>query len=156
MKKLNGKFLQIRMNGHTIALSTNCSLNVNTQYASDSKTKDEAAGPSSGDAEWVDWSISAEAIIGVSATQQLTASALLDLQLALTEVDVECFVAADGAAAVPEGDWQNMTDALKEYGWMPYGGKATIESTTANGPQEGKATFSVQLKAAGKLEKITA
>ena len=153
MKKIKGKFLQLRIDGHTVALSTNCSLQTTTQYSSDDKTKDESMGPSSGTAEWVDWSMSVDALVGVSADQQLTHEQLLDYQLSLTELDAEFFLAANAKGDVPKGDWT--PDQAKDMGVARYGGKATIESINTNAPGEGKASFSVNLKAAGILQKIT-
>lgn len=152
MKKIKGKFLQLRIGGHTVALSTNCSLQTTTQYSSDDKTKDEAMGPSSGTAEWVDWNMSADALMGISSEQQLTHEQLLDYQLALTELDAEFFLAADAKGDVPAGDWT--PDQAKNVGVGRFGGKVTIESINANAPNEGNASFSVNLKAAGKLAKI--
>lgn len=153
MKKIKGKFLQLRIGGHTIALSTSCSLQTTTQYSNDDKTKDEAMGPSSGTAEWVDWNMSADALMGISSEQQLTHEQLLDYQLALTELDAEFFLAANAKGDVPTGDWT--PDQAKDVGVGRFGGKVTIESINANAPSEGYASFSVNLKAAGKLSRIT-
>lgn len=153
MKKVKGKFLQLRLGGHTIALSTNCSLQTTTQYSSDAKTKDDAMGPTSGDAEWVDWSINVDALVGVSDDAQLTEMQLRDYQLDLAELDAEFFMVKDGDGAVPEGDWTPDTAASSGVG--RYGGKVTIESINTNAPTEGKASFSVGLKAASHLKKIT-
>ena len=156
MKKTPGKFLQVRVGGHTIALSTSCSLQTTTQYASDSKTKDEAKGPSSGDAEWVDWTLSADAVSGASEATQLTEAALRRYQLALTELDVEFLLVANGDGKVPEGDWQpENVQQVKEWGFLPLAGKATIESINTNAPAEGKATFSINFKAASTLAEVT-
>lgn len=156
MKKIKGKYLQIRVDGHTIALSTNCSFQTTTQYSSDSKTKDEAMGPSSGDAEWVDWTMSCDSLVGVSSASQLTEAKLRRLQLQLKEVDIECFLAANGDAKVPEGDWVPETpEALEQAGFSRWGGKATIESINTGAPAEGKASFSVSFKAASVLAEIT-
>ena len=108
----------------------------------------------SGNAEWVDWSMSVDALMGVSESSQLTHSQLIDYQLALTELEVEFFLAADAAGSVPEGDWT--PDKAADMGVARYGGKATIESVNANGPTEGSASFSVNLKAASPLVKLTA
>ena len=153
MKKIKGKYLQVRANGHTIALSTNCSFQATTQYSSDEKTKDEGKGPGGDEPEWVDWNMSADALMGVSSKQQLTHAQLLDLQLSLEKLDVEFFLAADASGDVPEGDWT--PDMAEGMGVARYGGKATIESINANAPNEGNASFSVNFKAAAKLGKIT-
>lgn len=153
MKKIKGKYLQVRADGHTVALSTNCSLQTTTQYASDEKTKDEARGPESGNAEWVDWSMSVDALMGVSEASQLTHAQLIDYQLACTELEVEFFLAANAAGDVPVGDWT--PDKAAEMGVARYGGKATIENVNTNGPNAGKASFSVNFKAASILKKIT-
>lgn len=145
--------MQVRANGHTIALSTSCSLNTTTQYSSDSKTKDEAIGPGGDEPEYVDWSLNGDSLIGISAAEQLTYEQLMDLQLSLTVLDVEFFLAADGAGAVPDGDWT--PDKAADYGFAPYGGKATIESISANAPTDGKASYSVAFKPASALKKIT-
>lgn len=152
MKKLKGKFWQLRANGHTIGLSTSGSLQTTTQYSSDEKTKDEAKGPESGTAEWVDWSANVDALMGVSEASQLTYAQLMDLQLSLTELDLEFFIAANASGDVPEGDWT--PDTATEWGAARYGGKVTIESISSNGPNEGNASFTVNFKAAGKLNKI--
>ena len=154
MKKLKGKYLQVRANGHTVALSTNCSLQTTTQYSSDEKTKDEEKGPGNDEAEWVDWTMSVDALVGISRESQLTHAQLLEYQLALTKLDVELFLVADGDGEVPEGDWT--PDLAEQWGFARFGGKATIESINTNGPNEGKASFSVNLKAASILKKIIA
>lgn len=153
MKKVKGKFLQLRFGGHTIALSTSCSLQTTTQYSSDAKTKDEALGPSSGDAEWVDWTMSVEALVGVSSAEQLTEAKLRRLQLNLAELDAEFFLAANGKGSVPSGDWT--PDNAEEMGVARFGGKVTIESISTNAPTEGNASFSVNFKAASPLVEIT-
>lgn len=153
MKKFDGKWLQVRASGHTVALSNNCSMQTTTQYSSGEKTKDEEKGPDPGDPEYVDWTINVDALMGVSEQSQLTYSQLIDLQLSLVKLDVEFFLAANGGGAVPDGDWTPET--AEAMGMARYGGKATIESVNANGPAEGKASFSVSLKAAGVLKKIT-
>ena len=154
MKKVKGKSLQLRLGGHTIALSTNCSLLTTTQYSSDAKTKDDAKGPSSGDAEWVDWTMTADALVGISDEAQLTEEQLRDYQLDLVELDAEFFMVKDGDGAVPEGDWT--TDTAASSGVARRGGKVTIESINTNAPNEGKASFTVNFKAASPLKKITA
>lgn len=153
MKKIKGKFLQVRANGHTIALSTNCSLQTTTQYSNDEKTKDEEKGPDPGDPEYVDWTINVDALMGASEQSQLTYSQLIDLQLSLVKFDVEFFLVANGEGAVPDGDWT--PEKAEAVGMARYGGKAIIESVNASGPAEGKASFNVSLKAAGVLKKIT-
>ena len=156
MKKVKGKFLQLRLDGHTIALSTSCSLQTTTQYSSDAKTKDEAMGPSSGDAEWVDWTMSCDALVGASAAEQLTEAQLRRYQLQLKELDAEFFMAANGDAKVPEGDWvPESAAAIALAGFARFGGKVTIESINTNAPVEGKASFSVSFKAASPLAEIT-
>lgn len=154
MKKVKGKFLQLRLGGHTVALSTSCSLQTTTQYASDAKTKDDALGPASGEAEWVDWTMNVDALVGVSDDAQLTEAQLRDYQLELAELDAEFFMVQDGDSAVPEGDWT--PDTAQQSGVGRFGGKVTIESINTNAPNEGKASFSVDLKAASPLKKITA
>lgn len=154
MKKLKGKSIMLRVDNKTIVCATSCSLSVTTQFE-DSKTKDDAEGPSN-EPTWVDWTMSSENMVGVDEKEpaRMTYEKLLDLQLEKTVVELSMDLMLDSEGAAPEGDWQKDTAVPK--GWASYGGRAYIESVQVNAPNEGKVTFSVNFKPAGSLAKITA
>lgn len=142
----------LRVDGHTIALATSCSLNVTTQFE-DARTKDDAEGPQN-EPTWVDWSANSENMVGVDEKEpvQLTYSKLLELQLSKTAVELSVDLVTNPDGAVPEGDWEPDTSTV--YGFAAYGGKAYIESVNLNAPSDGKSTISVAFKPAGLLKKI--
>ena len=153
MAKINGKALRTRVNGHTIALATSCSLQTTAQM-SDSKTKDDPVGPHN-DVEYVDWTINSENILGANEgidTQEVY-DTLMEFHLSGTEVDVSVELMANATEAVPAGDWT--PEKTQNKAFSPYGGKALIESVQLNAPVEGKATVSVSFKANSTLKKIT-
>ena len=152
--KLSGKSIMIRVDGKTIALATSCSLNVTTQVT-DSKTKDDAVGPT-GEFDYADWNMSSENLVGANdgVTGQMLSDELLALQLAGTEVDVSTELITDSKNAVPESDWMPANPAART-GFTPYGGKALIESFQLNAPVDGKASASINFKGVSPLAKVT-
>ena len=153
MTKIKGKALQLRVNNQTIALATSCSLNTTTQVV-DSRTKDDASGPA-GDFDYVDWNASSENVIGYNegVTAEHVYSSLMDLQLSGTVIDLSMELMANAAGKVPQGGWTPEAEANKAF--VPYGGKALIESVNISAPADGNATVSVNFKAVGPLERIT-
>ena len=150
--KIKGKAFQVRVNGHTIALSTQCSFSTTTQ-TSESKTKDDPVGPSS-EFEFIDWTVSSNSGVGKNdnVTAQMLYAQLLELQLAGTQVDVIIDLVANAKGAVPSGDWHS--DSSLDDIFVPYTGKAWVD-LNMDAPAEGNATLSVTFKAAGPLSKYS-
>lgn len=144
----------LRVGGKTIALATSCSLNTTTQV-SDSRTKDDANGPA-GDFEWVDWTASSDNVVGANdnVTNEVVYAQLLEMQLGGTIVELSMDLVLNATGAIPTEGWAKDTATSKAF--VPYGGKALIESLNLSAPQEGNATVSVNFKAVGPLAKVTA
>lgn len=153
MTKIKGKAFQVRVNGHTIALSTQCSFNTTTQ-TSESKTKDDPVGPGS-DFEFIDWTVSSNSVVGKNdkVTAQMLYAQLLELQLAGEQVEVIVDLVANATGAIPSNDW--LSDSSMKDVFTPYCGQAWVD-LNMDAPTEGNATLSVTFKAAGPLTKYTA
>lgn len=144
----------LRVGGKTIALATSCSLNTTTQI-SDSRTKDDANGPS-GEFESVDWTASSDNIVGANdnVSNEVVYAQLLEMQLNGTIVELSMDLVLNAAGAIPTEGWAKETATNKAF--VPYGGRALIESLNLSAPQEGNATVSINFKAVGSLAKVTA
>ena len=152
--KLSGKSIMMRVNNKTLALATSCSLNVTTQVT-DSKTKDDAVGPT-GEFDYADWNMSSENLVGANdgVTGQMLSDELLALQLAGTKVEVSVDLMANSTSSVPSSDWLPENPATKT-GFTPYGGEALIESFQLNAPVDGKASVSINFKGVSPLVRVT-
>lgn len=152
--KLSGKSIMMRVNDKTIALATSCSLNVTTQVT-DSKTKDDAVGPT-GEFAYADWNMSSENLVGANdgVTGQMLSDELLALQLAGTKVGISVELMANSTSSVPSSDWSPENPTTKT-GFTPYGGEALIESFQMNAPVDGKASVSINFKGVSPLAKVT-
>lgn len=152
--KLSGKSIMMRVNDKTIALATSCSLNVTTQVT-DSKTKDDAVGPT-GEFAYADWNMSSENLVGANdgVTGQMLSDELLALQLAGTKVGISVDLMANSTSSVPDSDWSPENPTIRT-GFTPYGGEALIESFQLNAPVDGKASVSINFKGVSPLAKVT-
>lgn len=148
--KVKGKSLMIRLGGHTIALSTNCTFDC-TLNTLDGKTKqDNGANDIPDD---ITWSVSCESLLGMNAgTEQHTYATLMELFLAKQRVEVEVMLAGNTIGAVPLGDWKPGPYTSK--GFTPYGGEALIKSLSLSGDTGNSAKISIQLSGQGELRKI--
>ena len=152
--KLSGKSIMMRVNNKTLALATSCSLNVTTQVT-DSKTKDDAVGPT-GEFDYADWNMSSENLVGANdgVTGQMLSDELLALQLAGTKVEISVDLMANSTSSVPSSDWSPENPTTKT-GFTPNGGEALIESFQLNAPVDGKASVSINFKGVSPLAKVT-
>ena len=140
----------IRLGGHTIALSTNCSFEC-TMNTLDARTKDDVGAVEK--PEYVTWNISCESLLGINeGTEQLTHSQLMRLFLAGTPVEVEVMLASGASGAVPPSDWSPGPSAMK--GFTPYAGTALIKSLSLTGEASGNAKINIQLGGQGELREV--
>lgn len=148
--KVNGKSLMIRLGGHTIALSTNCTFDC-TLNTLDAKTKqDNGANEVPDD---ISWSISCDSLLGVNpGTEQQTYSTLMDLFISKEPVDVEVMLAGNVKHGLTGSDWAPGLQQSK--GFTPYGGKALIKSISLSGDSGSKAQIKIQLSGQGEPKKI--
>ena len=145
---LKGRSLMVFISNGTslipVALSTNCTISLNTE-TSDSKTKDDGVWGAQ-EISGLTWEISNESLHTVDTrTIDWTYDAQFEKMVAGNPVDV-CFGVPTNAN----------TTGLPDAGWTSpgtYTGKATITSLELNGPVDGDATVSVSLTGYGALTK---
>ena len=148
--KVRGKALMIRVNGATVALATNCVLDVTLQTL-DARTKSDDGACEVG--EFISFTLTSESVVGKNpGTPQHTQSTLMELLRSMQPVDVEVMLAANAALAVPGTDWAPGMMALK--GFQSYGGKALVKQVTTSGDVSGDGKLSVQLGGQGALVPI--
>lgn len=149
--KEDGKNLQVFLDGKAVALSTSCSFSITAQFA-DAKTKDDPVGPYA-EFDYADWSVSTESIYGVN--DGVTSEVIADtLEMYAAEGRVLSLTferVMDGRGKVPQSGWRPNRGEGVSRGWQ---GQAYIESVTVNAPAQGKATVSVNFKAAGPISRV--
>lgn len=153
MAKYKGKGLQLRANGQTIALATDCSVNTTTRFV-DGLTKDDEEG--FGDEfDGVDWTANSNNLVGYNenVTTELVYDSLMELQENGTLVELTIEKMTDASGKIPEGGWLPSTETDRAF--SARGGKAFIESIQLNAPASGNATISISFKGKSKLTKLT-
>ena len=149
MQKIKGKALMIRIAGRTIALATNCQLQMSANIT-ETRTKDDAIGPA-GELDSLYWSMSSDNDVGVNEeldTIQYTHLELSRIMLAGEKITVEFTPVSDYEGAIPAEDWAGVVD-LTSVGC--YSGLALIDSLSLSAPSEGDATLSVNFRGVGRL-----
>lgn len=140
----------LRLGGHTVALSTSCSLERSANLL-DARVKTSAG--TSQVVEDITWNITCDSLLGINAdTEQHTYATLMALMDAGAPVDVEVFLASNAHKAVPAGDWVPGPSASK--GFAPYGGKALISSLSLTGDATSNAKLRISLSGQGLLQRI--
>lgn len=140
----------IRVNGATVALATNCVLDVALQTL-DARTKSDDGAYEVG--EFISFSITSESVVGKNpGTTQHTHSTLMELLRSMQPVDVEVMLAANVEGAVYGEDWK--PGPMTRKGFQSYGGKALVKQVTTSGDVSGDSKLSVQLGGQGALVPI--
>lgn len=148
--KVDGKALQLRLAGATIALATDCSIEDSLELI-DARVKEDV-GTYNEPGE-ITTTISSESLLGVNAgTVQHTYAKLRSMMRARQLVDVEFFLAANAWEALALQDWVRGPERTK--GFEAVSGRAYIRSLRLAGGVQGKAAISVQLTVQGELESM--
>lgn len=145
--KVDGKALQLRLAGATIALATDCSIEDSLELIDARVKEDVGAHNEPGD---ITTTISSESLLGINAgTVQQTYAKLRTMMRLRQLVDVELFLAANAWEALALQDWARGPERTK--GFEAVAGKAYIRSLRLAGGVQGKAKISVQLAVQGEL-----
>lgn len=146
--KVRGKWLMIRIDGRTVALATNCAIDVVLQTI-DARTKSDAGAYEV--ADYISFTMNSESVVGMTDDTQVTHAVLMEMMHRKQPVDVEVMIAANATLGKPAGrDWTPGPTA--EKGFRGYGGRALIKQLTINAATDGNATMTVQLSGIGELE----
>lgn len=146
--KIYGRHLMIRVNGHTIALATSCSMET-TAATFDARTKRDTGARDV--VSNITWSMRSTSCVGYNAdTTQETYTSLLRAHLTGATVQAEFILAAKDVSGLVTSDWQlsNTTD------FVPVAGTAIIKSIAVNAEVNGYASFNVELMGQGLLKTI--
>lgn len=148
--KVNGKGLMLRLGGKTVALATDCSMDLSLELI-DAKTKDDVgAKDEAGD---VAGTLSTDALLGINeGKNQQTFATLFAAFIAKQEVSFEAMIAAGAEGALSGEDWAVGVDSA--VGFARYGGSALITALKLSGSVQGKAKYSVQLKTQGAISAL--
>lgn len=138
----------IRVNGHTIALATSCSMET-TAATFDARTKRDSGARDV--VSNITWSMRSTSCVGCNAdTTQETYTSLLRAHLTGATVQAEFILAAKDASGLITGDWQ----PSEATGFVPVAGTAIIKSIAVNAEVNGYASFNVELMGQGPLTTI--
>lgn len=145
--KVDGKALMLRLDGKTIALSTDCAADFVLELF-DAKTKDDVgACDVAGD---ITGTLSTSALVGVNdGKYQQTFATLMTLFLTRQEVEFEMMLAANYRDELRGSDWAPGADTIQ--GFARVGGKVKITALQLSGKVAGKASYSAQMKLQGHL-----
>lgn len=145
--KVEGKYLMVRVDGHTVALATSCQFEASLNTLDGRTLDDEAADDI---ADYISWSVNCDNLLGKNpGTEQHTHSTLMRLFLEKKRVTIEVMLAAGALQGLTDSDWQPGPYASK--GFAPVGGTALIKSLSAKGDSGSKAALSIQLAGQGAL-----
>lgn len=148
--KVNGKGLMLRLGGKTVALATDCSMDLSLELI-DAKTKDD--GGAKDEAGDVAGTLSTDALLGINeGKNQQTFATLSAAFFARQTVSFEVMVAAGAEGALSGEDWAVGADSA--VGFARYGGSALITALKLSGSVQGKAKYSVQLKTQGTISAL--
>lgn len=140
----------IRVDGATVALATNCVLDVVLQTL-DARTKSDDGACEVG--EYISFTLTSESVVGKNpGTTQHTQSTLMELLRSMQLVDVELMLAADALGGVSGTDWTPAV--MSTQGVLRYGGNALVKQVTTSGDVSGDGKLSVQLVGQGSLNVI--
>lgn len=145
--KVDGKALMFRLNGQTIALSTDCSADFSLELF-DARSKDDVGAKDvAGD---ITGTLSTAALLGINdGRDQQTYLTLMTLFRTRQEVEFETMLAANYRDELRSSDWLPGADVVQ--GFARVGGKALITALQISGKVAGKVAYSVQLKLQGGL-----
>ena len=145
-RKVRGKSMRLRVNGHTIALATNCNVEMTLQ-AINAQTKADSGAMEVPD--YISYTITSENVVGMNdeVTQQ-THATMYSLMMQKQPVDIEVILVAGVQYGIPAGDWY--AGAAASRGFQCFNGKALIKQLTLSGPVDGLAKMSVQLSGIGE------
>lgn len=151
MQKIKGKALMIRIAGRTIALATNCQLQMSANIT-ETRTKDDAIGPA-GEFDSLSWSMSSDNIVGVNEGMdelQYTHLELSRKMAAGEKIELEFTPVSDYSGSIPAEDWAG-AESIGGPAVGVYTGLALIDSLSLTAPAEGDATLSVNFRGVGPL-----
>lgn len=135
----------IRVNGHTIALATTCSMEV-TAATFDARTKRDVGARDV--VSNIIWNMRSTSCVGANeGTTQVAYEALLRMHLASVTAQVELILAAEDASGLVSGDWKTSSAA----GFVSVAGTAIIKNVSINADVKGYASFNVELAGQGPL-----
>lgn len=141
----------LRLGGKTVALSTDCSLDLALETF-DARTKDDVGGVD--EPGEITGTLGSESLLGMNPgkTQQ-TFDTLMELFLAKRLIDVEVMLAAGALRELGAEDW--VPGPIREKGFVGRIGKALIKSLRLTGGVQGKAKMSIQMALQGGLRAVT-
>lgn len=133
MARIKGQNLRIAVDGETIALATNCTVNINAQLESAS-TKDDTGDWQVQELTGMSWDVSTDALF--SATNDTGASGISIIDSLLAGASVNVALSLVGAT----------NTILLE-------GEAWISSISINAPNRQNATYTAQFQGTGELRR---
>ena len=128
------------VDGKAIALSTNHTLNWNSSLL-DERTKDDGDKTAASEFDYASFTLTTDSIVGDNpeVTNEQTAEKLIDLMLAMTQVQLVFDATSQATGTVPAGGWAAASDA--SYPTMS--GSAYITSLSISAGASGSATMSI-------------
>ena len=148
--KVDGKALQVRIGGHTIALSTGCTIDDAVDLI-DAKTKDDVGAVDvPGDTTCT---ISTKSLLGENlGTTQQTYATLKALLLQKQKFEIEVFLAANAHERLAAPDW--VPGPIGGKGFSGHSGYAYLRSLQLNGDIGNKATIAATFAVQGELTPV--
>lgn len=155
-ESINGSDLMLFIDGTSIALATNHTLQV-TMATKDTSTKDNGLGMwSNFEAGLMSWNVSSENLMSVASSNGKSINEVFDLYLQRKPVKVVFGLQSNNQDFTQklETEWD-----VPDGGWKPdtanhYEGDALITDFSINAPNGEKATASISLTGCSNLKKI--